>query len=167
MPSEKAVKSARTALGLGLDAFARLLAPYLPYATEEVWSWMHEGEGSVHHAAWPKAETYDAAAAAVSPELLTHAGEALAALRGIKSKAKVSMKTPILSVQLGVPSRMNLGQVLELHLGWIAHAGWDISLDPDTEAAWKKYIPQGAEKGEPGTPVATPVFDGVRPETPK
>ena len=34
---------------------------------------------------------------------------------------------------LGVPSRMNLGQVLELHLGWIAHAGWDISLDPDAE----------------------------------
>ena len=66
---------------------------------------------------------------------------------------------------LGVPSRMNLGQVLELHLGWIAHAGWDISLDPDAEAAWKKYIPQGAEKGEPGTPVATPVFDGIRPET--
>ncbi|RFT38875.1 hypothetical protein CG399_02665, partial [Bifidobacteriaceae bacterium NR015] len=32
---------------------------------------------------------------------------------------------------LGVPSRMNLGQVLELHLGWIAHAGWDINLDPD------------------------------------
>ena len=66
---------------------------------------------------------------------------------------------------LGVPSRMNLGQVLELHLGWIAHAGWDISLDPDAEAAWKKYVPQGAEKGAPGTPVATPVFDGVRPET--
>ena len=66
---------------------------------------------------------------------------------------------------LGVPSRMNLGQVLELHLGWIAHAGWDISLDPDIEAAWKKNVPQGAEKGEPGTPVATPVFDGVRPET--
>ena len=44
VPSEKAVKSARTALGLGLDAFARLLAPYLPYATEEVWSWMHEAK---------------------------------------------------------------------------------------------------------------------------
>ena len=52
---------------------------------------------------------------------------------------------------LGVPSRMNLGQVLELHLGWIAHAGWDISLDPDAEAAWKKFVPQGAEKGAPGT----------------
>jgi DNA-directed RNA polymerase subunit beta len=66
---------------------------------------------------------------------------------------------------LGVPSRMNLGQVLELHLGWIAHAGWDINLDPDLEAEWKKNVPQGAEKGDPNTPVATPVFDGVRPET--
>ena len=121
VPSEKAVKSARTALGLGLDAFARLLAPYLPYATEEVWSWMHEGEGSVHHAAWPKAETYDAAAAAVSPELLTHAGEALAALRGIKSKAKVSMKTPILSVQLGVSDEAR--KSIESALGDIAEAG--------------------------------------------
>ncbi|WEV52694.1 DNA-directed RNA polymerase subunit beta [Bifidobacterium sp. ESL0798] len=65
---------------------------------------------------------------------------------------------------LGVPSRMNLGQVLELHLGWIAHAGWDIKLDPDLEAEWKQYVPQGAEHGDPNTPVATPVFDGVRPD---
>ncbi|BAR05820.1 DNA-directed RNA polymerase, beta subunit [Parascardovia denticolens DSM 10105 = JCM 12538] len=63
---------------------------------------------------------------------------------------------------LGVPSRMNLGQVLELHLGWIAHSGWDISIDPDLEAEWKKHIPAGAEKGEAGSHVATPVFDGVR-----
>ena len=56
---------------------------------------------------------------------------------------------------LGVPSRMNLGQVLELHLGWIAHSGWDISLDPNLEAEWKKLIPSGAEKAEPNTPVAT------------
>ena len=65
---------------------------------------------------------------------------------------------------LGVPSRMNLGQVLELHLGWIAHSGWDISLDPNMEAEWKKLVPSGAEKAEPNTPVATPVFDGVKPE---
>ena len=115
------MKSARTTLGLGLDAFARLLAPYLPYATEEVWSWMHEGEGSVHHAAWPKAETYDAAAAAVSPELLTHAGEALAALRGIKSKAKVSMNTPILSATLAVAD--DVRGSIEAALGDIAEAG--------------------------------------------
>ena len=65
---------------------------------------------------------------------------------------------------LGVPSRMNLGQVLEMHLGWVAHAGWDITVDPELEAEWKKYVPKGAEKGEPGTPVATPVFDGVKQE---
>ena len=74
--------------------------------------------------------------------------------------------TPVDSMlnPLGVPSRMNLGQVLELHLGWIAHSGWDISLDPNLEAEWKKLIPSGAEKAEPNTPVATPVFDGVKPE---
>ena len=63
---------------------------------------MHAGSGSVHRAAWPTPDVYEAAAFKVAPELLTHAVEALAALRGIKSKAKVSMKTPILSVTLGV-----------------------------------------------------------------
>lgn len=76
-PSPQAVKSARTTLGLGLDAFARLLAPFLPYTTEEVWSWMHAGEGSVHHAPWPKPITYATAAFKASPELLTQAGAAL------------------------------------------------------------------------------------------
>lgn len=65
---------------------------------------------------------------------------------------------------LGVPSRMNLGQVLELHLGWVAHSGWDITVDPQLQEQLKKYIPEGAEKAEPGTPVASPVFDGVKPE---
>ncbi|MBT1177194.1 valine--tRNA ligase [Bifidobacterium callimiconis] len=99
-PSEAAVLSARTALGLGLDAFARLLAPYLPYATEEVWHWMHDGEGSVHRAAWPTPEPYVIAASGVSPETLAWAGRAVEQLRKIKSEAKVSMKTPILSVAL-------------------------------------------------------------------
>lgn len=109
-PSPQAVKSARTTLGLGLDAFARLLAPFLPYTTEEVWSWMHAGEGSVHHAPWPKPITYATAAFKASPELLTQAGAALTALRGIKSKAKVSMKTPILSVMLSVNDELHDAQ---------------------------------------------------------
>ena len=103
-PSEAAVLSARTTLGLGLDAFARLLAPYLPYATEEVFSWMHEGEGSVHRAAWPDAAVYEAAAGSVSADVLDWAGKALAELRGLKSQAKVSMKTPILSATLAAPT---------------------------------------------------------------
>ena len=120
-PSEAAVKSARTTLGLGLDTFARLLAPYLPYATEEVWSWMHEGEGSVHRAAWPKPEPYEQAAFKVSPDVLTYAGEALAALRKIKSEAKVSMKTPILSVTLDAVD--DAADSIKATLGDIAEAG--------------------------------------------
>ena len=121
VPSEAAVLSARTALGLGLDAFARLLAPFLPYASEEVWSWMHAGAGSVHRAAWPTPDVYEAAAFKVAPELLNHAGEALAALRGIKSKAKVSMKTPILSVTLGVAE--DVRESLSCAMDDIAEAG--------------------------------------------
>lgn len=96
----EAVLSARTTLGIALDAFARLFAPYLPFATEEIWGWMHHGAESVHVAPWPSAETYAAMAGDTSADLLTSAGAALAALRKIKSEAKVSMKTPILSVTL-------------------------------------------------------------------
>ncbi|OZG62973.1 valine--tRNA ligase [Bifidobacterium lemurum] len=120
-PSEAAVKSARTALGLGLDAFARLLAPYLPYASEEVWSWMHEGEGSVHRAAWPTAEPYAQAATGVSPEVLAWAGKAVEQLRKIKSEAKVSMKTPILSVALSA-AREGV-DAIKASMGDIAQAG--------------------------------------------
>jgi DNA-directed RNA polymerase subunit beta len=61
---------------------------------------------------------------------------------------------------LGVPGRMNVGQVLEMHLGWVAKTGWDIS---GVDEAWQKHLKDiGAQKGEPGTKLATPVFDGAR-----
>src|SRR5690606_7022735 len=61
---------------------------------------------------------------------------------------------------LGVPSRMNLGQVLETHLGWVAKSGWKVEGD-DTE--WKQRLHEiGATEAEPGTNVSTPVFDGAR-----
>jgi DNA-directed RNA polymerase subunit beta len=63
---------------------------------------------------------------------------------------------------LGVPGRMNVGQVLEMHLGWVAKTGWDLS---GVDAAWQKHMRAiGAEKGEPGTKFATPVFDGALEE---
>ncbi|MBO6006857.1 MAG: DNA-directed RNA polymerase subunit beta, partial [Aeriscardovia sp.] len=64
---------------------------------------------------------------------------------------------------LSVPSRMNLGQILELHLGWIAKTGWNTDLDPGNYK-WKLEIPEKARKAEPGTLVASPVFDGVKDE---
>ncbi len=61
---------------------------------------------------------------------------------------------------LGVPSRMNLGQVLETHLGWVAKSGWKVD---GNEVEWKKRLKEiGASHAEPGTNVATPVFDGAR-----
>ncbi|MFD2674521.1 DNA-directed RNA polymerase subunit beta [Gulosibacter bifidus] len=58
---------------------------------------------------------------------------------------------------LGIPKRMNLGQVLESHLGWIATQGWDIEGSPE----WAANLPEEAYHVEPGTKVATPVFDGA------
>jgi DNA-directed RNA polymerase subunit beta len=63
---------------------------------------------------------------------------------------------------LGVPGRMNVGQVLETHLGWVAKQGWDAT---GAKGDWVKDLPEGATKSEPGTPVATPVFDGIAETT--
>ncbi|WP_066641548.1 DNA-directed RNA polymerase subunit beta [Serinicoccus hydrothermalis] len=61
---------------------------------------------------------------------------------------------------LGVPGRMNIGQILELHLGWAAAQGWDIEGQPE----WAELIPDDARSAEPRTRVASPVFDGAREE---
>ena len=58
----------------------------------------------------------------------------------------------------GVPRRMNIGQILELHLGWLASQGWKVEGDPD----WAKTLPKELYDVEPGTNTATPVFDGAK-----
>ena len=63
---------------------------------------------------------------------------------------------------LGVPGRMNVGQVLETHLGWVAKSGWQVS---GSDKGWQERLGAiGALSAEPGTRVATPVFDGAREE---
>jgi DNA-directed RNA polymerase subunit beta len=63
---------------------------------------------------------------------------------------------------LGVPGRMNVGQVLETHLGWVAKAGWQVKGDKEP---WKQRLRGiGADASKPGTNVATPVFDGAHEE---
>ncbi|MDD7464942.1 MAG: DNA-directed RNA polymerase subunit beta [Actinomycetaceae bacterium] len=62
---------------------------------------------------------------------------------------------------LGVPSRMNLGQVFELHLGWIASQGWDASQAREDGEEWAVRLPENAVKTDGQQNVATPVFDGV------
>jgi DNA-directed RNA polymerase subunit beta len=63
----------------------------------------------------------------------------------------------------GVPRRMNIGQILETHLGWVARSGWKIDTSsgvPD----WAARLPDELLAAEPETIVSTPVFDGAREE---
>ncbi|MDO7882838.1 DNA-directed RNA polymerase subunit beta [Salinibacterium soli] len=61
---------------------------------------------------------------------------------------------------LGIPGRMNFGQVLETHLGWVAKQGWEVEGNPK----WAAELPESARSAAPGTKVATPVFDGALEE---
>ncbi len=61
---------------------------------------------------------------------------------------------------LGVPGRMNVGQILEIHLGWLAKTGWQVEGDDED---WKKRLISIAADAAPAdSNVATPVFDGAR-----
>lgn len=62
---------------------------------------------------------------------------------------------------LGVPSRMNVGQVLEIHMGWIASRGWDATAKREAGEEWANKLPEFAVKAPAHTLIATPVFDGV------
>ncbi|MGN7782054.1 DNA-directed RNA polymerase subunit beta [Mycolicibacterium sp. 22603] len=58
----------------------------------------------------------------------------------------------------GVPRRMNIGQILETHLGWVAKAGWNIEGSPE----WAAKLPEGMQSAPSDSIVATPVFDGAQ-----
>jgi valyl-tRNA synthetase len=83
--------SARAALQVSLSVYLRLFAPFLPFATEEVWSWWQAG--SIHRSAWPSIN--ELAQQADDPEVLEVVTAVLAQVRRAKSDAQVSMRTPV------------------------------------------------------------------------
>ena len=92
--------SAVTALQLAIDVFVRLFAPVLPFATEEVWSWTHDG--SVHTAPWP---TVDELGVDAQPGgLLPLVSDALIGIRRAKTDAKASQKTPVTRAVVAGPA---------------------------------------------------------------
>jgi valyl-tRNA synthetase len=95
----EAAASASLAMRTALSVMLRLLAPFLAFATEEVWSWWQPG--SVHRAPWPKPQEVisisgDDADARRANESLS---AALGAIRRTKSEQKVSVGTPVLAVE--------------------------------------------------------------------
>ncbi|MDR1852792.1 MAG: valine--tRNA ligase, partial [Propionibacteriaceae bacterium] len=115
--------SAVAALRLALSVMLRLFAPYMPFVTEEVWSWWQEG--SIHLSSWPTVEELPAGG---DPVLLDHLAAALQGVRGAKSEAKVSMKTPVVKAVIsGDSDALDVLKLAEADLkavGWIDAIDW-------------------------------------------
>ena len=98
---EEPTRSARAALAAALSVLQRLLAPFLPFATEEAWRWWHEG--SVHLAPWPRVEELGALDRSDAGRVYRPVTEVLEALRRAKSTAKVSPKAPVARCDVVAP----------------------------------------------------------------
>jgi valyl-tRNA synthetase len=98
---DAAAASALTTLRLALSVQLRLFAPFLPYVTEEVWSWWQEG--SVHRAPWPTraelAESLDGA----DPHVLEIAGRVIGEVRKAKADARLPLRAPVRRVHVRGP----------------------------------------------------------------
>lgn len=108
---EAGKESVLTALATTLDALLRLFAPFLPFATEEVWSWWRAG--SVHTADWPSATAFVGIPASSDPAVLTTVALALGGIRKAKSEAKMKQRTEVVTALVTAPPQ----QVAQLSAG--------------------------------------------------
>ena len=90
---QKEAESAANALAIALGIQLRLFAPFLPFVTDEVWSWWNNG--SIHRQSWPTTEELADAVSGADRAIVETVSAVISELRKVKSEAKVSMKAEI------------------------------------------------------------------------
>ena len=100
-------KSARATLALALSVLQRLFAPFMPFVTEEVWRWWHDG--SVHNAAWPSAKEFGSITDSENTgAIFLPTCDVLAQIRRAKTENKVSQRAEVIRcVVVGDQQRVN------------------------------------------------------------
>jgi valyl-tRNA synthetase len=133
---DQAAASAKAALGLATQTYLKLFAPFLPFVTDEVWSWWQEG--SVHKSTWPASEAIAACAGSTSADVMVAVSDVLSQIRKVKSEAQVSMKTEIVSATITAPaSVIALAQLAESDLltaGRVTAVTWTEGSEISVEA---------------------------------
>jgi valyl-tRNA synthetase len=107
--------SALAGLNWSLKTFLRLFAPFMPYITEEIWSWRYSDEGkSIHCASWPTIEEAEIVAAPKNEKSFEAAVEVISRINGFKTRSQVSLRTPVIALQIsGAAEYVNaLGDML-------------------------------------------------------
>jgi valyl-tRNA synthetase len=107
----ESASSANGALLVALETYLRLFAPYLPFVTEEVWSWWRTG--TVHRAEWPAAGVLERIGIGADPRYYVDAQTVNAEIRREKSLQGMKMKTPVDVAIAADPETLNSLRLVE------------------------------------------------------
>jgi len=147
----EAAASANASLQASLSVLLRLLAPFLPFVTEEIWSWWQQG--SIHQAQWPTTDELTALApeqGEADVRTLELAASVLGAIRKKKSEEQRPLKTPVLRTRVRVPDA-DRSAIVAAETDLCA-AGLIAALDfepGESLDVWVELAPPEPQAGEP------------------